>query len=200
MRRSVNIVAASAAGVILTLASGQTYGAVLNYEVLLIPQGSAGSLQAHLNFGQSCSVNPHIGCMNFQAGAVGAITFRLPGPKDRMVCNDPVNPHKSAGKVITKIEVTDTADAMNPAEKGNFSGGVAATSWLKQYAFPQADADGFIYKADKDQGLARVTVINMNSHPAAQGDKAFWYKVTVEDCNSKNTWVTDPRGENKGLN
>jgi len=201
MRRSVKIVAASTAGLFLMLASGQTYGAVMEYEVLLIPQGNAGgTLQAHLDFGQSCNANQHIGCMNFQADIVGVITFRLPGPKDKIACNNPANPHKSAHRVITEIEVTATPDNGNPTGKGDFSGVVAANSWLRQYAFPQADNDGYIYKVDKNQGLARVAVINMNSHPAAQGTRQFWYKITVEDCSSNFTWTTDPRGDNKGLN
>lgn len=201
MKRSVGIALAGAAGLLLTFASGNVFGAVLNYSVLLTPQGNGqggGTLNVHLGFGQSCASNPHDGCMNFQTDAVGAITFRLPGPSDRMTCTNPAQPQKVAAKVITGIQVTETPYKQNP-QKGNFSGRVTGTE-LKKYAFPQADANGFIYKVNnKNEGLARVTVINMNSHPAAQGTKSFWYRIKVEDCSNNGYWQTDPRGDNEGL-
>ena len=101
-------------------------------------------------------------------------------------------------RVITGIEVTDTPSTTNPTDKGDFTGGLDG-SWLKKYAFPQADSEGYIYKvSNKNKGLAEVTIVNMNSHPAAELGKSFWYRITVEDCDSGATWITDPRGDNQG--
>ena len=205
MRQLKCFIPKTMAGLILGLASGPVFGQVLNYDVVLIPQGATGNMHALVGFGQSCAGNPHNGGMNFQECAVADITFRLQGPRDRMTCD---NPTKPASRVITKIELTDKPDtgSGSPPQKGDFTGGLA-DSWLKTYAFPQVDtSDGVVYEvSDKNDGLARVTLVNMNSHPLEmnQGQvvpKRFWYRITAEDCTSNRTWVTDPRGDNEGLN
>jgi hypothetical protein len=191
------------AGVVLVGMTNTVLGAVKDYDVMLTTQGPSGTLKAHLGFGQSCAVNWHDGCMNFDVNTVGIITFYLPGPPDRLTCVNPVDPGKVAKKVITKIELTDKPlDGGATAPKGDFKGGLADT-WLKKYAFPQVDqATGVLYDVDVNDGLARITLVNLNSHPFQSSvTKPFWYRVTVTDCEPPhNTWETDPRGDNKGLN
>lgn len=179
------------------------FGAAKDYDVMLTTQGQSGTLKAHLGFGQSCAVNWHDGCMNFDVNTVGVITFYLPGPPDRLTCVNPVDPNKVAKKVITKIELTDKPLAGGATGlKGDFSGGLADT-WLKKYAFPQVvQSTGILYDVSVNDGLSRITLVNLNSHPWQSGvTKPFWYRITVTDCKPPhNIWETDPRGDNKGLN
>jgi hypothetical protein len=187
---------AAIVSLVFMLTADQALGDLKDYDVMLTTQGPSGTLKAHLGFGQSCAVNWHEGCMNFDVNTTGVITFYLPGPQSQMTCDDP-----AVNKVITKIELTDKPLQGNPTSpKGDFTGGLAG-DWLKTFAFPQVDkSTGVLYLADIATGLARITLVNMNSHPAGLGEKSFWYQVTVTSCDGKNYWVTDPRGDNKGLN
>jgi hypothetical protein len=50
-------------------------------------------------------------------------------------------------------------------------------------------------------GRPQIVVENKNNHEATDGEKRFWYKVTVRDCDEKiPPWTTDPRGDNEGKN
>lgn len=164
------------------------------YKVQLTPQGeNGGTLRAQLKKGKKCSQNFE-GCMKFAEDKVGLIRFYLPGSKKQeREC-------PGARKVITKIELSTTPDAAFPeGDKGDFAGGV--DPWLKQDAFPLVDqATGVIYDETTATGKSRVWLVNQNSHDSSLGTRPFWYQVTVTSCNGTQKWVTDPRGENTGLN
>ena len=201
MKQQVKFVVACMTVLLLNLMAGPAFGQVRNYDVLLTPQGATGTLGVHLGFGQSCAVNPHYGCMNFEVDTVGAITFRVAGNPARLTCGDPANPSsQDADKVITRIEVTDRpSGSSGTSQKGDFSGPLAGT-WLKTYAFPQVDQNtGILYDVPVNNGLTHLTLVNLNSHPQADGIKSFWYRVTVTDCDDPTrSWVSDPRGDNQG--
>jgi len=202
MRRQVRFAIAGTLGLLLSLVASQAFGVVKDYEVLLTPQGASGTLGVHLVFGQSCGGNPHLGCMNFDTDTVGVISFRVAGNPNGLTCKNPTAPTKVAKRVITKIELTDKPlGGSGTSDKGDFNGGLAGT-WLKKFAFPQViQGTGVLYDVSFNDGLARMTLVNLNSHPGQSGSKPFWYKVTVTDCaDQTKTWETDPRGDNKGSN
>lgn len=198
MRQSIGTALAGVAGLLLIFISAQAYGQTLDYGIKLTTQ-AGGVLNPHLDYGRNCHPPNYAGCMSFAKGTIGVIEFSLPHPANKLTCAEP-----GVQKVITEIEVTVTelVDPLNPPpprSKGDFTGGIDGT-WLKTYAFPYADSNGFIYKVtNKDQGLARVAVVNMNSHPPALGTQSFWYRVKAEACSGNATWETDPRGDNEGL-
>ena len=202
MRQQARFTIAGTLGVILSLVASQAFGVVKDYDIQLTPQGVSGTLGVVLAFGQSCGGNPHNGCMNFDVDTVGVISLRVVGNPHSVNCAYPPGPGKSAKFVITKIELTDKPfGGSSTSTKGDFSGGLADT-WLKQFAFPQVDqATGVLYDVSVNEGLAQMTLVNLNSHPEETDPKPFWYKVTVTDCGDPTkTWVTDPRGDNTGSN
>jgi hypothetical protein len=202
MRQQVRFAIAGTLGLLLSLVASQAFGVVRDYEILLTPQGASGTLGVHLVFGQSCAGNPHNGCINFDVDTVGVMSFRVRGNPNGLTCTNPTAPSKVAKQVITKIELTDKpSGGSGTSPKGDFSGGLAGT-WLKKFAFPQVtQGTGVLYDVSVNDGLARMTLVNMNGHPELSGSKPFWYKVTVTDCATPtNTWETDPRGDNKGTN
>ena len=201
MNRPIGFVVTGLLILILNFVSQPVYGAVRDYDVWLNPlTPHGGTLQPHLVYGRSCNAGTHSGCLEFDVDTIGTITFQVRNnwqEQDSLTCPETIPPGRRY-RVITGIEVTATADTTNPSEKGNFLGGIDGT-WLKKFAFPSADAEGYIYTVNsKDQGLSEVTVVNMNSHPASEGTKPFWYKITVKDCGSDAIWITDPRGDNQG--
>lgn len=208
MRQQVRFTIAGTLGLLLSLVASQAFSAVKDYEILLIPQGSSGTLGAHVVFGQSCADNQHVGCMNFDTDTVGVISFRVRGKPNGLTCTNPTAPGKVAKQVITKIELTDKpSGGSDTSAKGDFSSGLAGT-WLKKFAFPQVNqGTGILYDVAVNDGLARMTLVNLNSQqsilsPLGQPEsKPFWYRVTVTDCaDPTKTWETDPRGDNKGSN
>jgi hypothetical protein len=136
--------------------------------------------------------------MNFEVDTMGAIFFQVQGNPNSVNCDYP--PGQPATHVITKIELTDKPKGGSPdSKKGDFEGPLAET-WLKQYAFPAVNQEtGVLYEVSKDDGLARIALVNQNSHPTETDPKRFWYKVTVTGCAEGGTWVTDPRGDNNGI-
>lgn len=192
------------AGLVFIGANNIAFGDIKEYDILLIPQGNGGTMGVKLDFGKPCNVKQHDGCMDFDVNTVGVITLKLTGSPHRLACapEGAPNPQQYASKVITKIELTSTPmEGDTTSSKGDFSGGLE--DWLKQYAFLQVNqTTGVLYEVPKEQGLARLTLVNLNSHPSEEGgSKSFWYRITVTDCDDESkTWVTDPRGDNKGLN
>jgi len=163
------------------------------YAIELVPQGQSGTLK--VNKANQCKKNPHEGCLLFEEDKVGLIKFYLPGSKYK------VENCTKAKAVITRIELTTTVKSGSTNdEKGDFS--VPLDDWIKDYAFPAVDtATGVVYDADVSYARTQAWLVNMNSHNAKDGDKEFWYRVTATDCdNHELTWVTDPRGDNKGSN
>ena len=205
MRRQIRFAIMGALGLLLALVASQALGAVKNYDILLTPQGPSGTLNANLAFGGNCDPPTYPGCMGFAQGDVGAISFRVVGNPHGMSCTNEVNPGQVARYVITKIELTDKPAEKSPTSaKGDFSGGLAGT-WLKTFAFPSVnESTGVLYDVSVNNGLAQMILLNQNSHPNPPSPqlpvtKPFWYKVTVTSCSDPTkTWVTDPRGDNKG--
>ena len=202
MRRPIGFAATGLVMLLLNITAEPVYGAVRDYDVWLNPVSvHGGTLQAHLVYGRSCNASTHSGCMNFDVGTIGTVTFSVRNnwaPQGLLTCPSTI-PQGHRYRVITSIQVTDTPDPANPTAKGDFTATISNGGWLKMYAFPQADSNGYIYNVgNKNHGLSEVTIVNMNSHPVSQGEKPFWYRVTVKDCGSSAVWVTDPRGDNQG--
>ena len=201
MRQQVRFTIAGTLGLLLSLVASQAFGVVRDYEILLTPQGQSGTLRINLAFGGSCWLPVHNGCVGFDIDTVGVMSLRVAGNPNGLTCTHP-DPSKVAHRVITKIELTDVPLGGSPTSaKGDFSGGLADT-WLKTFAFPSVNqSTGVLYDVPVNEGLARMAVVNLNSHPEVWGTKPFWYKVTVTRCSDPtDTWETDPRGDNKGTN
>ena len=165
----------------------------VRYLVQLVPQGN-GILKVNDPNGK-CKKQNHAGCLLFRQDTRGSITFHLPGFGKK---SD--NCQGNAQKVITKIELTTNAVENDPA-KGDFTGNLSA--WIKNSAFNDVDlGSGIIYQANSpDEAWTQRTLTNLNSHDAQEGEKQFWYRVTATKCGEpETTWVTDPRGDNEGLN
>lgn len=150
---------------------------------------------------QKCKSGKHPGCLLFKQDKVGTINFFVKNSKKKTRrCRDADDNER----VITLIELT----TQGSGEKGDFKrddGGLVLEPWLKKNAFPSVDLDtGIAYEADPlGQARSRVFLTNMNDHEARDEDgnevtKTFWYRVTVSDCPGTETWVSDPRGDNKG--
>lgn len=168
------------------------------YSIKLVPQGSSGTLK--VDKPNQCKKNKHDGCLLFEEDMVGLMKFHLPGAKDkRQKCD-------KAKNVITRIELATTVLPSTPTqpntnrEKGDFNDS-PLDPWIKASAFQGVNLNtGVVYEEALENAETQAWIVNMNSHKAAEGEKEFWYKVTVESCDGKSgPWVTDPRGDNKGL-
>jgi hypothetical protein len=173
-----------------------------HYGIKLVPIGGAGG-KLKVDKANQCANDKHEGCLVFETNKVGQIKFYLPGSQYEMKKCDGTK--KRAGKVITKVELADESLDDDPT-KGDFGGPFPLDNWLKYDAFPAVDLDdGIVYEAPWNKAATQVFLENLNSHKAGDGIKSFWYRVTVTDCDEydegmRYTWVTDPRGDNKGLN
>jgi hypothetical protein len=164
------------------------------YAVELRPQGSSGKLKVVQE--NKCKKHKHEGCLLFEEDEVGFIRFYLSGSEKMNGCND-----EGTDKVITQIKLSTTGssdDSNSVRDKGNFD--VQLASWLKITAFSDVDSEGIVYERSKDDAKTWVQLINWNSQKIEEGEKQFWYKVTVTSCDGLQTWVTDPRGDNEGRN
>lgn len=164
----------------------------VNYEVELKTK-SGGILEVKKD--NQCEKKPHKGCLLFEEDKTGVIKFYLSGSR--------INSKKcpKANAVITKIELTTTVDeTVGDDSKGEFSGNL--DPWIKNFAFPDVnEVTGVVYEAPMAIARSQAWLINLNSHDASEGEKHFWYRVTATSCDeSPTTWVTDPRGDNKGSN
>ena len=165
------------------------------YSVKLVPQGISGLLKVEKN--NKCNKGPHQGCLLFEEDRLGLIRFYLPGSK-KMIKKCP-----QANQVITKIELTTLGvGGSDEADKGVFTGPFPLANWLKDDAFPNVDLDtGIVYEAALADAGTQAWLINLNSHATSAGVFSFWYRVTATDCAiPANEWVTDPRGDNEGIN
>ncbi len=130
------------------------------------------------------------GCVRFAKNTIGTITFALK-PQIKQ-CAD-------AGTkwVITRIEMTHKGYELTGgivSDKGIFDGGLP--NWL-QDSYPNVDVDGVLYKADQNEGLTRVTRLNLNNSTTL--NRNYWYRVTVSSCDDDPVvLVSDPRLENGG--
>ena len=181
------------AGSVFMKTSGNKFG---TYPVKLIPDKQSNELLVEVeDSNKRCKKDKHAGCMLFEEGSVGTVKFYLDGSKFK------TKSCKNSNKVITKIELTTTG----AKDKGVFSDGlgwVQPDKWLKENAFPSVDlTTGIAYKTtDLKQARTLVFLSNMNNHDKDEGTKEFWYRVTVSDCKEgEGPWVSDPRGENKGM-
>jgi hypothetical protein len=166
---------------------------VKSYSVKLVPQGASGTLKVDKS--NKCNTGKHKGCLLFKQDRLGLIKFYLPGSKYEM--KNCIN----ANKVITMIELTAKGQGTDPeATKGDFDRTLPLPSWIKVNAFTGVDLDtGIVYTVNKDQAFTQALLVNLNNHDEETGERHFWYRVTVTDCNTPvNTWITDPRGDNEG--
>ena len=167
------------------------------YPVKLIPDNKSDVLLVEVeDSSKKCKKDDHAGCMLFEEDHVGTVKFYLDGSKFK------AKSCKNSKKVITKIELTTTG----AGDKGVFKGEAGWTQpadWVKENAFPSVDlASGIAYEVKNlEQARSLVVLSNMNNHDASEGTKAFWYRVTVSDCDGgegEGPWVSDPRGDNRG--
>ena len=167
--------------------------AVKDYSVRLVPQGTSGVLKVDED--NQCKKGKHKGCLLFETDKRGLIKFYLPGSKYKIMnCTN-------TQKVITKVEVTTKGKDDDPeADKGDYDRTNPLPLWVETDAFTTVNrATGIVYQVDKGYAFTQVLLVNLNSHDEADGEKHFWYRVTVTDCNNvANTWVSDPRGDNEG--
>jgi hypothetical protein len=169
-----------------------------DYWVKLKPKhDDTGIMEVSVDPGKKCEKNWHAGCMRFLKNTVGHITFYLNGSRNVMKsCDQP-----GVERDNKKIELTATGDT--DAAKGVFNND-RRPDWLKYQAFLSLDlVTGVVYEAPTVQAYNKLTLTNNNStlyEEGEEGEKQFWYKVTVTSCDGLQTWVTDPRGDNEGRN
>jgi hypothetical protein len=179
-------------GSLVSNITGNKFG---TYPVKLTPEDD-GKLVAEVeDKSKKCKNNDNAGCMRFDKDANGVVKFYLDGSKYKS------KSCKNSQEVITKIELTTTGEG----NKGVFNDGlgwVEPAVWLKENAFPSVNLEtGIAYEATLAEARSLVILSNMNNHDASEGEKVFWYRVTVSACEgSEEPWVSDPRGENKGVN
>ena len=145
------------------------------------------------------------GCIRFDINETGTITFALPGPTDVKTCLA-----NGVQNVITRIEFTDKASTNDP-DKGDFYATLQnpIPQKFQKQAITQLDVDtgmayektGQTHPSGKQAGETRVPLINVNG-PGNSGapGQSLWYRVTITSCDGNNTWVTDPRLVNDGMN
>ncbi len=180
-------------GVATPLFLGITSTQITTYSVKLVPQGTSSVLKVDKS--NKCKKGKHLGCLLFEVGKVGLITFHLPGSKNK------IKNCTNAGKVITKVEITTTGEGGDPeATKGDYDRTNPLPLWVKFDAFASVNrATGIVYQANKDNAFTQVMLVNRNSHDEQTGERHFWYRVTATDCKTPaNQWVSDPRGDNEG--
>lgn len=181
------------------------------YAVKLTPEGSSGVLKVKLGKNtKKCKKKVHDGCMLFETDKVGQIKFYVFGSAFKLrKCTETSSGPKY---VITKIELATEEkekdakydpDGPKGGSKGKFTGNLP--DWIKYDAFQSVNlATGIVYEAPWNKAATQVYLENLNSHNADLGVLPFWYKVTVTACEAVDgvheTWVSDPRGDNKGLN
>lgn len=141
-----------------------------------------------------------LGCVRFASGQSGTIIFAINGNSAGKTCA------QNAARVITKIQLTatDANPGSQPSSKGDFAAGsYPMLPMFKTDGFPELDiTTGVVWAADADNpAISRIVVQNLNtsSNPDPAGVD-FWYQVTVKNCSSDRYWVSDPRGENEGMN
>lgn len=173
-------------------------GSQLKYYAVELETGSAGVLE--VKKGNECSNGKHKGCLDFAEDRVGLIRFYLKGNKNKIRNCD----NSSVDAVITRIELTTTGESDLPDdEKGDYS--VDPDPWLREDAFPGVQTDGVVYEELPANARTQAWLVNLNSHDASEGPKPFWYKITATACEenddgTRDTWITDPRGDNRGTN
>ena len=141
-----------------------------------------------------------LGCVRFAPGQSGSISFAINGNSTGRTCE------QNAARVITKVQLTatDANPGTQPSDKGDFTvASYPMPTMFQTDAFPELDiTTGVVWAADADNpAISRIEIQNLNTstNPDPQGEN-FWYQVTVKRCSSNKYWVTDPRGENDGMN
>ena len=151
---------------------------------------NAGGLKALKPQGnQSCTGDgPKDGCVLFDRGEAGIITFGIKNGKKDALCDDrPPQPQW----VIRQIRLTSSGDLATG--KGDFT--VPQPQWL-QDSFPQVNLKtGVVYSAGVNSATSSAVVVNFNSHA---GEQFIFYEVTASDCDNSEFPRTDPRIQNKG--
>ena len=169
------------------------------------PIGSPGEFNiTTVNQGCTKGSGDQLGCVHFGPNQSGTIVFATNGNSPAKVCGQP-----GAVRVISKIQIsaTDANPGTPPSDKGNFQ--VIAPNYplhqmFQDHGFTDIDlATGVVWEAtNSNHATSRVEVKNLNSsaNPNPQGVD-FWYQVTVEECSTDpdRYWISDPRGENDGM-
>ncbi|MDX2416700.1 MAG: hypothetical protein QNK19_04480 [Xanthomonadales bacterium] len=141
------------------------------------------------------------GCVRFGPNQSGYIIFAINGNSAGKTCAE------HAARVISKIQLT-TTDA-SPDKQLSDKGDFEPTSYpldrmFRDDGFPEVDiTTGVVYEATyANPGISRVEIKNLNTSSVDDPQGVdYWYQVTVEKCtnNPNKYWVSDPRGENDGM-
>jgi len=184
-------------------------GSVIDPKIDLNPVGPAGSANkpgkfkiTTPNMGCKRGKGERLGCVRFGPGQSGHIIFAINGNAAARTCEE------HAARVISKIQIsaTDENPGEEPSDKGDFEdSSYPLDEKFKTHGFPDIDINtGIVWEAGDDNPAAsRVKIENRNSSDVDDPRGVdFWYQVTVEKCSesSNRYWVTDPRGENDGMN
>jgi len=139
-----------------------------------------------------CPAAEKIGCVQFEPGELGTITFKIQnGVKDKTCTSIP-----KPMWVITKIQLT-AYESTTPG-KGDYSNTQPAPGWLTD-AFPALNGEtGVVYEPDKDSATSTAVITDWNNHDKAEGVKTLYYKVWGNNCDSDNPVETDPSVRNGG--
>jgi len=132
------------------------------------------------------------GCIEFEKGRLGTVTFQFKGDQKDRDCNTA----PPAQWVITRVELSDTPDG--DTGKGVFGG--SQPPWLVA-AFPGVDdTNGLLYENTNQKASRSVTFIDLNNHNSTEGDKIVYYQVTASNCDAENpqTIKIDPSIRNRG--
>ena len=187
--------------------SDAEFNKIIHPKIDLNPTGPGGPLNNPGSFNINTPNNgckkgsgQKLGCVRFAAGQSGTIIFAINGNAEGKTCA------QNDARVITKIKLsaTDSNPGPQPSDKGDFSAdSYPMPAMFETDGFPELDiTTGVVWEANDDHSaISRVAIQNLNtsSNPDPQGVN-FWYEVTVKKCSSDTYWVTDPRGENDGMN
>lgn len=138
---------------------------------------------------QSCTgEGQKAGCVLFDRGEAGIITFAIKnGKKDEVCDGNPPEPQW----VIRQIRLTSSGDLATG--KGDFT--ASQPQWL-QDSFPQVNLKtGVVYSAGMNSATSSAVVVNFNSHA---GEQFIFYEVAAADCAESEFPRIDPRIQNKG--
>lgn len=185
---------------------------VKNVRIDLNPTSQAGPIGNPTRFeitsptGQGCKQGSgnNLGCFRYLESQSGDIVFAINGNAPARTCA------QHAVRVISKIQIsaTDADPGTLPSDKGDFT--VSPANYplpgiFQTHGFPAINLNnGVVWEATStNPATSRVEIENLNSSANTNPQGViFWYQVSIEKCSDdpNRYWISDPRGENEGMN